>query len=278
MTVASHGVRRSIVFGVLLVSAGCGNAEIRIHKTAVEEGGTTGVTARLQGADDGTNVAFTVIEGQECGKLAAESANTAAGVATVMFTAATGVEDCAATIEAGVEGRSGRGTLFVNKLPLTRARIDGVSLLALFLIASFAIDRIVRGTLFALSYAPAWRSLVPDTTAGPPAKNERLAYVLMAGVLAVIVLGWFGKVRMLAALGFTQTHPILDTLFTGLLLVGGADRVEGFLDKIGGGAGGGPAAQAAKPVEITGRLVLEDAQRTQPSSMSSLPGGLSMGA
>jgi hypothetical protein len=277
MILESRAVRVQVVCGLLLASVACASPAIRIHKTAIDEGGTTGITARTEGAPDGTAVAFKVIEGQECGKLAAESASTAAGVATVLFTGATGVEDCAATIEAGVEGRTSRASLFVNKPPLTRARIDGVSLLALFLIASFAIDRIVRGTLFGLSYIPAWRNIVPDTTGAPASKNERLAYMVMAGLLAVIVLGWFGKVRMLTALGFTQTHPMLDTLFTGLLLVGGADRVDGFLEKIGGG-GAGAATQAAKPVEITGRLVLEDAQRSQSSSISSLPGSMSMGA
>lgn len=255
----------------LLMITGCGRLDLRLHKAMVDEGKPTGLTVRLSGAPDGTEVTFRVTAGQECGSLSSGSEKTTASIATVNFTGATGVEDCKATIEAGAQGRTSRASLYVNKLPLTKVRIDGVSLLALFLIASFAVDRIVRGALFALSFFAFWQNLVrdaPEATASlAAAKKERLAYVLMASLLAVVVLGWLGKVRMLAALGFTQIDPLIDTLFTGLLLVGGADRTEAILQKLGAGAGSDGTKASATPVEITGRVVLEDSHKPdQPAA------------
>jgi hypothetical protein len=275
MSTRLRAVRLALVCAAPLVAAACGSPEVRVLKSVVDEGKITGVTARVDGAADGTAVTFKISDGQQCGTLSAASASTAAGMATVTFTGATGVEDCKATIEAAAQGNTNRASLFVNKLPLTKARIDGVSLLALFVIASFAVDRIVQATLFSLSFFAFWRRLVPEAASGPAAKRARLAYVLMASVVAVIILGWFGKVRMLSALGFAQVNPVLDTLFTGLLVVGGAERTESLLDRLGAGAGGDKAAAAAKPIEITGRLVLEDSQKNQPPS--SMPGGFSVG-
>jgi hypothetical protein len=267
MTMQARGCRVQAVCLVALMAAACGSPDIRVRRPLIDEGKMTGITARMPAAPDGTAVTFKVTAGQECGKLSAESATTTMGEATVQFTGATGVEDCEATIEAAALTRTNRASIVVNRVPLTRARIDGISVLALFLIASFAIDRVVRAALFVLGYLPAWQRIVPEAPAA--GKNQRLAYVLMAGVLAVVVLGWLGRIRIRSALGFTQTDPMLDTLFTGLLLVGGADRVQAILDRIGGGpdAGGG-----GRPIEITGRLVLDDSQRGQPTVISSLPG------
>jgi hypothetical protein len=182
-------------------------------------------------------------------------------MATVSFTGNPGVEDCMTTVEASADGKSGRASLFVNKLPLTSMRIDGVSLLVLILLASFAVDRVVRGTLFLLGFLPFWRRLVPDpsdpATGYQAAQTHRLVYALMAGGLAIVMLSWLGKVRVLAALGFTQVDPLIDTLFTGLLVMGGADRTEAILQKLGAGSAAGPAP-AATPVEITGHLRIED--------------------
>lgn len=255
----------------LLLMTGCGRLDLRPGKAMVDEGRPTSLTVHLNGAPDGTEVTFRLTEGQECGRLSSTLEKTANGMATVTFTGATGVEDCRATIEATALGNTSNAPLYVNKLPLTNVRIDGVSLLALFLIASFAVDRIVRGALFALSFVPFWQKLVPrapDTAPNPAAaKKQRLAYVLMASLLAVVVLGWLGRVRMLAALGFARVDPLIDTLFTGLLLVGGADRTEAILQKLGAGAGGEAAKTSAPPVEITGRVVLEDSHRPdQPAA------------
>jgi hypothetical protein len=239
----------------LLLLAGCSRLEVRTHKPAVEEGKTTGVTARLKGGGEGTDVTFKLAEGQECGKLDPKEGKTdKEGRATVNFTGGTNVEDCRVRIEAAAGGQSGDATLFVNKQPLTKVKIDGISLIVLVLIASFAVDRITRGVLFVLSLFGFWRRLVPE---GEDEKRQRVAYIVVAGALSVAVLSWVGNVRLLAALGFTQVSPLIDSLFTGLLLTAGADRTEAMLQKMG--AGGGDRG----PLEITGKVVLEDTRKEE---------------
>jgi hypothetical protein len=250
----------------LLIMTGCGELDLRTGSAAISEDATTTVTAQLRGAVDGTDVTFRVTGGQECGTLSAESTKTVHGAATVSFKGATGVEDCLTTIEASGQGRTSRVSLYVNKLPLTKTKIDGVSLLVLFLIASFAVDRIVRGVIFVLNFFGFWRRLVapaPDEAANVAvSRKQQLAYTLMAGLLAIVVLGWFGKVRMLAALGFVQVNPVIDTLFTGLLLVGGAERIDPLMRKLGASTGDEAERMSSTPVEITGRVILEDSQKT----------------
>ena len=142
-------------------------------------------------------------------------------------------------------------------------RLDGITVIAMVLIASFAIDRIVTGMLFLLSFNDRWTRRFPDPDAVMDAaervrarNTQKLLYYCFGGVLAVVVLGWYGKVRVLAALGF-PTNAVLDTLLTGLILVGGSDRVADLLKM--------PGARAEKPeprpITIQGTLVLEEKPR-----------------
>ena len=149
-------------------------------------------------------------------------------------------------------------------------RIDGVSGIAVVLIASFAIDRIVSGLLFVASLFAARSRVFPDPAlleSGPARsraeKKQKVLYFLLAGVLAMGVVGAVGNVRILSALGFS-THWLLDIIFTGLLLMGGADRVAELLKMAGAPGGEKPAS---RPIEITGRLTLEDSgRRSDPVS------------
>jgi hypothetical protein len=137
-------------------------------------------------------------------------------------------------------------------------KLDGVSAVALVLIASFAIDRIVRGLLFLLSFANAVPdpTLAEDETSRRAAeKKYRLMYFLFAGIIGIFVLAYYGNVRILAALG-VQAHAVLDTVLTGIVLMGGAERLASFLKL----AGEKPEVekQEPQPIQITGRLTLED--------------------
>ncbi|MBL8220429.1 MAG: hypothetical protein JNL62_14445 [Bryobacterales bacterium] len=289
------------VIAATLWLAGCG-IDLQVYKKTVDEGESATVRARLS-TPVPAKVKFQVTSGEECVDKSEETVDAnEQGLAKWTFKGAEGVEDCLVTLwataelpaskgEAGGKPRAltGSTSFYVNKLPLTKSKIDGVSILVLFLIASFAIDRSVRGAMFALSYFSFWRRWVPDSespaSAGPhkegvlwtpdtggrtdvaaPAKNQRLAYTILAGALSILVLGWFGNVRMLAAIGFAQVHPAIDALFTGLLLVGGADRTEALLKAMGAGQGGEPGRDLARPVEIRGSMVLEDSRiRSDPS-------------
>ena len=146
-------------------------------------------------------------------------------------------------------------------------RIDGVTALALVLIASFAIDRIVTGSLFLLSFIGAWDRRFPDPASvkdeverARAEKKHKLVYFAIAGILGGVVLVWIGNFRILSAVlrsqdkSFPSVNPVLDTIITALLLMGGADRLAQVL-KMPGASGG--EKSESKPIQITGKLILE---------------------
>jgi hypothetical protein len=229
---------------IALFPTGCEAIELRLAKGTVEPGKPVQVFAKLDAP--ATKVNFKIISGEECGSLRNKDVTASDnGVATATFDAAD-VEDCAVTIRADSDtGKRATLAFFVNKQPLAKARIDGVGILVFFLIASFLVDRVVRGLMLGLSFFASWRRLAPANSE----KKQQVVYFALAAGLAVILLSWAGNIRILAALGFAQVHPILDTLFTGLLLVVG----------VGQGSEGG-ALQPAGPVEIKGEIVLVDRQ------------------
>lgn len=143
------------------------------------------------------------------------------------------------------------------------ARVDGISAIALVLLLCFALDRIVRGLFFLLSYIPAWARSFPDpdlddvTVSRRMESNRRLVYFIVSAVLALVVVAWFGDVRLLSALGFTAVNPILDVLVTALVLTAGADRTQGILQSLGAG-GAEPPSPKPTPIEITGKLTIDD--------------------
>ncbi len=153
-------------------------------------------------------------------------------------------------------------------------QIDGVTGIAVILIGSFAIDRIVTGTLFLLSFVRPWAQRFPDPATVDDRvarvkaeKKQQLAYFVLAGTLAIPILAGYGGVQLFSQLGFQDVHWLLDTVFTGLILVGGADRVSLFLR---GSAEAGGGSSAPRPVEINGRLVLEGGS-IQGTSEGSIP-------
>src|SRR5438093_9834667 len=104
---------------------------------------------------------------------------------------------------------------------------DGVTAIAMIVIISFAIDRIVTATLFVLSLvAP---SFDPDTVDVPTRRKraeriQRPLYVVLAGLLGIFVVARYGNVRILSALGI-ETDSMLDIILTGIILVEGSDRI-----------------------------------------------------
>lgn len=176
--------------------------------------------------------------------------------------------------------------------------LDGVSAIALVLIASFAIDRVVTGLLFLMSFNKRWAHWCPDPklieeTAPRIAaeRRQKLAYFILAGFFGIIVLAGLGHVRILTAMGLRPEPAVvsssvaspsptpaagspsptpasgatlgmsqslfsfLDILFTGLLLMGGADSISRILKLSGVATAESPPP---RPIEITGKLTLEE--------------------
>jgi hypothetical protein len=83
--------------------------------------------------------------------------------------------------------------------------------LALIVVMSFAVDRIVAGLIFLLSFSSAWVSRFPAPALisedGPRAKAERdnkLAYFAIAAALCIGILAAFPNVRIIRTLGLSQ--------------------------------------------------------------------------
>lgn len=140
----------------------------------------------------------------------------------------------------------------------------GVNAIALVLVASFAIDRIVNVLLFALSYSRWWNHRFPEPASvkGSAAqmaaeKKHKAAYFGLAAPIGIILLSYFGQVRVLNSLG-VPAAPILDIFVTGLVLMGGADRIADIMKMagVGGGTGSGEKTQSPHPIEIKGTLTL----------------------
>jgi hypothetical protein len=172
--------------------------------------------------------------------------------------------------------------------------LDGVSAIALVLIASFAIDRVVNGLLFLAGFNKKWAHWFPepkliDETAPRMAaeRRQKLVYFILAGFFGMIVLAGLGHVRILTAMGLrpeqavvtsSAANPVgaspspspgsvakvqisqslfsfLDIVFTGLLLMGGADSISRVLKLPGVSGAENPSP---RPIEITGKLTLEE--------------------
>jgi hypothetical protein len=264
--------------GLVLASlaAGCGGLESRVNPVSIPVSGSSVVTARFApgGERAGQAVTFRVIDGEECGTLATTEAEMdATGRAWVTFNGSANVQDCVAVIAATAGEDTSTTRVTVGARPAAPVRLDGVTAVAVVLIASFAIDRIASGVLFLLSFWRRWSRVVHDpsdpgaTHAGR--KNHRLAYFVVAALLGLVALGWYGGVRLLAALGFGGVDPVLDTIVTGLLLVGGAERTGALLKDVGGGGIAASPATPPQPIEITGTLVLDEGGHTREARLAS---------
>jgi MFS family permease len=137
---------------------------------------------------------------------------------------------------------------------------DGVNVIAVLVIASFAIDRIVAALLFVAGFfGPRARAISDAAFDSEPAaaRKRKLVYFLLAGALCAAVLIALPDFRVLAGLGYAANRW-LDTFITALIVLAGSDRMSDLLGKLPGGSALEAAPPAPKPIEVTGRVVLEE--------------------
>jgi hypothetical protein len=247
---------------------GCSNVVTRVNPEQVVGGTKSTVVVKLTAGNLPVDAppALAVVDGEECGTVPANADLQENGKwASAEFKAQQGVENCVATIQASVGGQSSTTKLVVNRFD-PRVRIDGMSAIAAILIASFAIDRVTSGLLALAGYLrrrkpsllrartrAAYDALVEEE------RESRVPYFVVAALLGAVVLGWFGQVRVLGALGFLAVNPYLDALITGLVLMIGADRASDLLRRLDVPLG--DVKKSSAPIEVTGRLVLENPER-----------------
>jgi hypothetical protein len=110
-------------------------------------------------------------------------------------------------------------------------------LIAIVLLASFAIERVVATFDF----------LMPGDALKSPKKKNKLTLFGLSALLGIIVV-WLTGVRILAVLN-VKTEAAVDVVLTWMILVGGADKLSQLL---GGGSGGGnsQSTQEIPPIKI----------------------------
>lgn len=118
---------------------------------------------------------------------------------------------------------------------------DTAKLVAIVLLASFAIERIVAAVNYVLDTARLYK-LDEQQTAKIRAKEKRkLALLSLAALLAAAVVG-VADLRILKTLNLGQTPLPFDYAISWLILFAGADRIRDFLQ----GAGGGGASEQSE--------------------------------
>jgi hypothetical protein len=115
---------------------------------------------------------------------------------------------------------------------------DTGRLIAIVLIASFAIERLVAAVGFLLD-----RDALP-----PRARKQKIVLFFVAGAIAAVVI-WATGIRLLMRAQIPSPIRGLDFFVTWLVLVGGADRIREFIGGSGGGSSEKSAAQIP-PIQI----------------------------
>ena len=143
---------------------------------------------------------------------------------------------------------------------------DGINLLTILLIAAFAIERVSAGILFLLQlfHLIGDPDSVEDAAQRAHAKRKYMLYhFAVSGILVIFVLLYVGDFRFLDALGLgnradlSRVPIFVDHLLLAVVLVGGAEQMSAFL-KIVGAPGGRTRETGAQPVEVSGKLTLEE--------------------
>ena len=143
---------------------------------------------------------------------------------------------------------------------------DGVTFVAVLLIAAFAIERVAAGILFLLTvfHVLSDPELIENAVQrATERRKSTLWHFLISTAMVIVVLFSIGEYRFLDALGLGggagSSHlPLwLDRVLLGVVLVGGSEQMSSFLKMVGAPSAGSQAS-GAQAVEVSGKLTLDD--------------------
>jgi len=135
--------------------------------------------------------------------------------------------------------------------------LDGISTMALLLLFSFAIERVVNAVRFLTAWA-GWFDPDAEPDGAKRRDRERTASVLsflLATVLSMVTLTLFDLHGVLFILGVKQEPLVWDYCLTVLVMVAGADRLGELLKA----SSPKLEAKSEQPLEVTGTLRLDPA-------------------
>lgn len=138
---------------------------------------------------------------------------------------------------------------------------NAISLAAMIVLASFVIERVKAGTLFALAGSKAWKRIFPDSSElkdealRRAQRRQKLLEFCLTGALVMAALLAFPSLRVFDVLGLDPNGP-LDLALTWLILTTGSDKLGEFLK------GGEIAKSEPAPVKIIGDVRLIEAAKS----------------
>jgi len=145
--------------------------------------------------------------------------------------------------------------------------VSALNVFLFIMIVSFVVDRVVKGILFVLSFFGSridWLGDADDIQDESrrliARRTQKVTYSGLAAVLAALFVWKFPDIRVLRLLIGDTPEASLDVFLTWMTILGGSDFVGRILAVSGlAGVGGGPATGgASSPIEVTGKLVLEN--------------------
>lgn len=151
--------------------------------------------------------------------------------------------------------------------------VNATSALVLILILSFAADRVARGVLMGLSLLPTWRARFPDPAGledkaakAEATRRRTIAYTVIVGGLAGLILWLYQDIRLIGLLTGQRDIAVVDIVVSAVVIMGGSDLIS----RIAGLSGINEAmplrGPQSAPVEISGRIELENTERGPQAS------------
>ena len=151
--------------------------------------------------------------------------------------------------------------------------LDGVSTIALVLLFSFAIERLVSGIRFVAAWA-GWLDPEAASDAAEKRSIERKStaiffFVAVGASIATIL--FFHLKGILQILGLKQEDPYgLDFCLTVLVLAAGADRLGDVFKTYGGSKS---ESKSEPPLQVTGTLHLDEGSQARLSGQAAKVSG-----